>query len=83
MRLLKQFLIFYILVIILIMKINCYKSFLIDLPWLTLILGVFHLMGDLGRQRGYGQFWNAGLFLELFSHQYSQRKGASKFHFIK
>ena len=64
------------------MKINFYRCFLPYLPWLTFIFGVFHLIGDLGRQSGYGQFWNVGLFIGLLSQQYCQRKGAFKFDFL-
>ena len=64
------------------MKINFYKSLLPYLPWLTFIFGGFHLIGDLGRQSGYGQLWNVGLFIALLSQQYCQRKGAFKFHFL-
>ena len=64
------------------MKINFYKSLLPYLPWLTFILGVFHLIGELGRQSGYGQLWNVGLFIALLSQQYCQRKGAFKLHFL-
>ena len=45
------------------MKINFYKSLLPYLPWLTFIFGGFHLIGDLGRQSGFGQLWNVGLFI--------------------
>ena len=64
------------------MKIKFYKTLLTYLPWLTFIFGVFHLIGDLGRQSGYGQLWNIGLFIALLSQQYCQRKGALKFHFL-
>ena len=64
------------------MKINFYKSLLLYIPWLTFIFGIFHLIGDLGRQNGYGQVWNIGLFIALLSQQYCQRYGASKFHFL-
>ncbi len=64
------------------MKINFYKSHLTYLPWLTFIFGVFHLIGDLGRQSGFSQIWNIGLFIALLSQQYCQRKGALKFHFL-
>ena len=64
------------------MKINFYKSLLPYLPWLSFIFGAFHLMGDLVRQSGFGQFWNIGLFIALLSQQYCQRKGAFKFHFL-
>ena len=64
------------------MKINFYKTLLTYLPWLTFIFGVFHLIGDLGRQSGYGQLWNIGLLVALLSQQYCQRKGALKFHFL-
>ena len=64
------------------MKINFYKTLLTYLPWLTFIFGVFHLIGDLGRQSGYGQLWNIGLLIALLSQQYCQRKGALKFHFL-
>ena len=52
---------------VIILKINFYKSLLPYLPWLTFIFGVFHLIGDLGRQSGYGQLWNVGLFIALLS----------------
>ena len=55
------------------MKINFYKSLLPYLPWLTFIFGVFHLIGELGRQSGFGQLWNVGLFIALLSQQYCQR----------
>ena len=64
------------------MKINFYKTLLPCLTWLTFIFGAFHLIGDLGRQSGYGQLWNLGLFIALLSQQYCQRKGALKFHFL-
>ena len=64
------------------MKINFYKSLLPYLPWLTFIFGVFHFIGDFGRQSGFGQLWNIGLFIALLSQQYCQRKGAFKFHFL-
>ena len=64
------------------MKINLYKILLPYLPWLTFIFGVFHLIGDLGRQSGLGQLWNIGLLIALLSQQYCQRKGAFKFHFL-
>ena len=63
-------------------KINFYKIILPYLPWLTFVFGLFHLIGDLGRQTGYGQFWNIGLFISLLSQQYCQRYGAFKFHFL-
>ena len=49
---------------------------------MAFIFGAFHLIGDLGRQSGFGQFWNIGLFIALLSHQYCQRQGAFKFHFL-
>ena len=64
------------------MRINCYKSLLPYIPWVTFIFGVFHLIGDLSRQSGSGQLWNIGLFIALLSQQYCQRKGAFKFHFL-
>ena len=64
------------------MKINFYKSLLPYIPWLTFIFGIFHLIGDLGRQSGYGQLWNIGLFIALLSQQYCHRCGAFKFHFL-
>ena len=64
------------------MKINFYKSLLHYLPWLTFVFGVFHFIGDLGRQSGLGQLWNIGLLIALLSQQYCQRKGAFKFHFL-
>ena len=64
------------------MKINFYKSLLPYIPWLTFIFGIFHLVGDLGSQSGYGQLWNIGLFVALFSQQYCQRNGAFKYHFF-
>ena len=64
------------------MKINFYESLLPYLPWLTFIFGVFHFIGDLGMQSGYGQLWNVGLFIALLSQQYCQRKGVFKFHFL-
>ena len=64
------------------MKINFYIILLPYLPWLAFIFGAFHLIGDLGRQSGFGQFWNIGLFIALLSHQYCQRQGAFKFHFV-
>ncbi len=63
------------------MKLNFYKTLLTYLPWLTFIFGVSHLIGDLGRQSGYGKLWNIGLLIELLSQQYCQRKGALNFHF--
>ena len=65
-----------------ILIINFYKSLSPYLPWLTFILGLFHLIGDLIRQNGFGQLWNVGLFIALLSQQYCQRKGAFKFHFL-
>ncbi len=62
------------------MKINIYKNLIPYIPWLTFIFGLFHLVGDLGRQNGYGQLWNIGLLIALVSHQYCQRKGAFEFH---
>ena len=64
------------------MKINFYIILLPYLPWLAFIFGAFHLIGDLGRQSGFGQFWNIGLFIALLSHQYCQRQGTFKFHFL-
>ena len=64
------------------MKINFYKSLLPFIPWFTFILGFFHLIGDLGRQTGFGQLWNVGLFIALLSQQYCQRYGAFKFYFL-
>ena len=55
---------------VIILKINFYKSLLPYLPWLTFIFGVFHLIGDLGRQSGFVQLWNVGLFIALLSQQY-------------
>ena len=52
------------------MKINFYKSLLLYLPLLTFIFAVFHFIGDLGRQSGFGQLWNLGLFIALLSQQY-------------
>ena len=49
---------------------------------MAFIFGAFHLIGDLGRQSGFGQFWNIGLFIALLSHQYCQRQGAFKFDFL-
>ena len=61
---------------------NFYKILLPYLPWFTFIFGLFHLIDDLGRQSGFGQLWNVGLFIALLSQQYCQRKGAFKFHFL-
>ena len=43
---------------------------------------MFHLIGEQGRQSGFGQHWNFGLLIALLSQQYCQRKGAFKFHFL-
>ncbi len=64
------------------MKISFYKSLLPYLPWLTFVFSFFHLIGDIGRQSGYGQLWNVGLFIALLSQQYCQRKGAFKYHLL-
>tara|TARA_Y100001978_G_scaffold87555_1_gene78375 strand:- start:59 stop:481 length:423 start_codon:yes stop_codon:yes gene_type:complete len=64
------------------MKINFYNILLTYLPLLTFIFGVFHLLGDCGRQSGFGQLWNIGLFIALLSQQYCQRKGSFKFHLL-